>query len=284
MRPLTFALMLTASSAFAQEPRPFASYVDASAPVLADPHDLAFGPDGMLYIADKFAHRVAIMDPETLEVTAEIGPGLLPGAHDVSFGPDGKLYVAATGANAVAVYDLGGDAPVLDGYLGPFPRTEGALAHSNGRIYAMASGEGRLYAVEDGALVASAQGMPGAHDVAEAPDGTIWVADNVNRRLVRFDADLQLIQMLDDPKFGFVGPRYMDITPDGLLIVADQDAHRVLKIDPISEEVMGIIGTGEPGLGINLLDDPEGVAVRGNEYFFADSDNNRIVKYQVVLN
>ncbi|MFT6223688.1 MAG: hypothetical protein ACJA1F_001533, partial [Paracoccaceae bacterium] len=33
-----------------------------------------------------------------------------------------------------------------------------------------------------------------------------------------------------------------------------------------------------------VLDDPEGVAVRGNAYYFADSDNNRIVKYVVLVN
>ena len=32
------------------------------------------------------------------------------------------------------------------------------------------------------------------------------------------------------------------------------------------------------------FDDPEGVAVDGNRYFFSDSDNNRIVRYSVVLN
>ena len=76
----------------------------------------------------------------------------------------------------------------------------------------------------------------------------------------------------------------MDVDPDGQLFVADQDAHRVLKIDPLSEAVLGVIGTGLPGHGPNLLDDPEGVAIRGAEYFFANSDNNRIVKYVVALN
>ena len=40
----------------------------------------------------------------------------------------------------------------------------------------MASSTGTLLAYEDGKLVAMASGHFGAHDVAEAPDGTIWVA------------------------------------------------------------------------------------------------------------
>lgn len=269
----------------AQEAPPFATYVSASEAILSDPHDLAFGPDGKLYIADKFANRVAIMDPDTLEVIGSIGDGELHGAHDVSFGLNGRLYVSATGINAVVVYDLSGEIPVRQAVLGPFSRTEGVLAHSNGKLYVMASGTGELVAVADeNRVVAVTSGMAGAHDVAEAPDGTIWVADNFSRRLIQFSSDLDQIHVVSGPQYGFVGPRYLDVDPGGYLVVADQDAHRVLRIDPLSGSVIGVIGTGTPGEGPNLLDDPEGVAVRGSEYFFSDSDNNRIVKYVVALN
>ena len=137
------ALVVLAGAAAAEEPAPFATFEAASAAVLADPHDLAFGLDGNLYIADKFANRVALMDPDTLEVIGSIGDGALVGAHDVSFGPDGRLHVAATGLSAVVSYDLSSGVPDNLGALGPFPRTEGALAHSNGRLYVMASGTGQ---------------------------------------------------------------------------------------------------------------------------------------------
>lgn len=276
--------LLAALPASAEDAQPFAAFHSASDPVLNDPHDLAFGPDGNLYIADKFANRVAVMDPNTLQIVSSIGDGTLLGAHDVSFGSDGRMYVAATGLNGVVVYDLSGGTPQSEGLLGPFPRTEGVLAHSNGRLYVMASGVGLLLALDGEETVAVASGMPGAHDVAEAPDGTIWVADNFQRRLVRFDENLKELDVLSGPQFGFVGPRYMSINPDGMLVVADQDAHRVLKIDPLTREVLGVIGTGMPGNGPNMFDDPEGSELRGSEYFFADSDNNRIVKYVVVLN
>lgn len=279
-----FVALTLAFPAQSQEHRPFASFVGASEALLNDPHDLTFGPDGKLYIADKFAHRVVIMDPDTLDIIGSIGDGDLNAAHDVSFGPDGQLYVAVSGYSAVAVYSMTDGVLTNQGAVAPFAGTEGVLAHSNGKLYVMASGTGRLYAVVGDQIQALATGMPGAHDVAEAPDGTIWVADNFQRRLVRFTPDLEQIQVLDGPQYGFVGPRYMDIDPDGVLYVADQDAHRVLKIDPQDNTVLGVIGTGQPGIGPGILDDPEGVAVRGTEFFFADSDNNRIVKYVVVLN
>lgn len=277
-------MMLVGGAVMADETRPFAAFSGASDAVLADPHDLAFGPDGMLYIADKFANRVAIMDPETLEVTGSIGDGLVTGAHDVSFAPDGRLYVAATGLSAVAVFDLSGSVPEVEGSIALFLGTEGVLAHSNGQVYVMATGTGRLYSVDGTTVVAEAGNMRGSHDLAEANDGTIWVADPAGHRLVRFSPNLERLQTIEGAPYGFAGPRYLDVDADGNLIVADQDAHRVLKIDPVDGAVLGVIGSGLPGLGPNLRDDPEGVAVRGGEFYFSDSDNNRIVKYVVALN
>lgn len=287
MRHLVLIACL-ASPAFAQDaPAPFASFDLASEAILADPHDLAIGPDGRLYVADKFGARIAVLDTETLELIEMLGEGLLPGVHDISFGPDGRVGVAVTGVNAVAIYDsidAMGFAPQLGLNA---PRTEGALLHSNGDVYAMASGLGTLLRYRASDLIGTADGHPGAHDVAEAPDGAVWVADNANRRLVKYSADLERLQVLDHAKFGFLGPRYLDVTEFGHLVVADQDAHRILLIDPDAPDggaLLGVLGDGLAGMGPGKFDDPEGVATDGNRYFISDSDNNRVVRYSVVLN
>lgn len=289
MRPILQAIMVFSmiSGANSSELAPFAAFDIASEAILHDPHDLAIGPDGRLYVADKFAARIAVLDPETLELVGEFGRGSLPNVHDISFGPGGMAAIAVTGTGTVLVYST---LPETDGPPTtslPAPRTEGVLAHSNGMVYAMASGAGTLIAYRDGNIFAFASGHPGAHDVAEAPDGSIWVADNFRRRLVQYSADLKHIQTIDDPKFGFTGPRYLDVDDFGRLIVADQDAHRILMIDPAGPDggtLIGVLGDGIPGIGPNKFDDPEGVAVEGSRYYFSDSDNNRIVRYSVVIN
>ena len=281
MRVILFWLMMALTAA-AQGP--FATFERASEPVLNDPHDLTFGPDGRLYIADKFGGRIVVMDPETLEIVEVVDEGRLPGIHDISFGPDGKAYVSVTSASALAIYNFTDGKLELETFLAPFPRTEGALAHSNGRVYVMASGSGELVAWDGEQVAGIATGLFGAHDVAEAPDGTIWVADNGRSRLVRFSTDLKELQVLDDPSYGFVGPRYLDVDAFGRLVIADQDAHRILLIAPVTGDILGILGDGRPGMGPNKFDDPEGVATSGTNYYFADSDNNRIVKYVVVVN
>jgi DNA-binding beta-propeller fold protein YncE len=287
MRLAVFLTLCLCGPGFAEDAQPFAAFDGASAPVLNDPHDLAFGPDGRLYVADKFGDRIVVFDPETLDLMDVLGQGRFPGVHDVSFGPEGDVAVAVTGLDAVLLYEsvagLDGPASSIVGAA----RTEGALLHSGGRLYAMAGGIGALVAIEGEAIVALAEGHFGAHDVAEDPEGNIWVADNRARRLVKYSPDLTRLQVLDDPKFGLRGARYLDVTEAGLLAVADQDAHRILLIDPDGPEggtLVGVLGTGEPGLGPNLFDDPEGIAVSGNRFFIADSDNNRIVRYSIVLN
>ena len=65
------------------------------------------------------------------------------------------------------------------------------LAHSNGRLYVVASGMGQLISVENEKIIGLADGFPGAHDVVGAPDGTVWIADNFQQRLVQFDQDLK---------------------------------------------------------------------------------------------
>jgi DNA-binding beta-propeller fold protein YncE len=276
----------TGSGVHAEDPiRPFAAFDLAGPPVLNDPHDLAIGPDGRLYVADKFASRIAVLDPDTLELIDVIAEGKLPGVHDISFGNDGQMAIAVTGLGAVFLFDrIDGAAPTA---ILAAPRTEGVLVHSNGRIYAMASGAGALVAYEGGQAVTIANGLFGAHDVAEDREGNIWVADNFNRRLVKFSPDLAQLQTLDHAKFGFAGPRYLDVDQFGRLVVADQDAHRVLMIDPNGPDggsLLGVLGNGLPGKGANLFDDPEGVAIDGSNYFIADSDNNRIVRYTIVVN
>ncbi|MEP1206573.1 MAG: NHL repeat-containing protein [Rhizobiaceae bacterium] len=274
--------------AIAQEPMgQFASFERASEPILNDPHDLEIGPDGHLYVADKFGGRITVLNAETLELIEYRNQGQLPGVHDIDFDDSGRAVIAVTGLGAVLVFnDFVNKSDTPDLTL-PASRTEGALAHSNGRIYAVAGGIGSLLAYEGDQLVASASGHSGAHDVAEAPDGSIWLADNFNRRLVRYSSELELLQIINHSKFGFVGPRYLDVDDFGRLIVADQDAHRILMIDPSGQDggtLLGVIGSGSPGIGPNIFDDPEGVEIQGGQYFFADSDNNRIVKYTVVTN
>ncbi|QMU57319.1 MAG: hypothetical protein GKR98_03305 [Boseongicola sp.] len=290
MRIITIlaSLFLVPSHSFGQEqiPRPFASFDLASEQILGDPHDLAIGPDGRLYVADKLNARIAVLNADTLVLIETLADGFLPGVRDVSFGPDGQVALAVSGASMVAVFDNARAIGPTPSLAIRAPNSEGTLFHSSGKIFAMASGVGALALFENSEFVAAVDGHLGAHDVAEGPDGTIWVGDNASRRLVQYAPDLTQLNIVNASKFGFVGPRYLDVTENGFLVVADQESHRILMIDPTGPNggtLIGVLGDGSPGLGPNKFDDPEGVAVDGTRYFISDSDNNRVVRYSVVL-
>ncbi len=281
------AIVCTMSSIPAQEGPastfPFATFDAASQAVLSDPHDLVIGPDDRLYVADKFANRIAILDRDTLEVIGSFGEGELSSPHDIDFDTSGRAIVADTGNHRIAIYDFSSGSPQLTGSLVGIVRPEGALAHPNGRIYATSSGFGSITAFENGTSVATAHGLSVPHDIAVDSDGNLWVADAGNRRIVKYSPDLKVLTVLDDPKYGWAGPRYLDVDPLGRIVVADQDAHRIVMINK-DGALVGVLGNGIPGMGANRFDDPEGVEISGSMYFFADSDNDRIVRYQVVMN
>jgi DNA-binding beta-propeller fold protein YncE len=283
IRTLAVLLALAAPAA-AQGLPPFAAFDGASAPFLSDPHDLTIGPDGRLYVADKLAGRVAILDPETLVLVGAFGGGALPGVRDVSFTPDGLAAVAVSGLGQVLVFDIAQDPPALVRTLAA-PGTEGVLAHSNGRIYAMIGAACSIGAYDAEDLVAAIRIPCGGHDLAEGLDGSIWVPDLRGGRVLRFSPELDYLGWVGGPEAGLIGPRYLTMDPAGRLAVADQDGHRIVLIDPEggpNGAVIGAIGTGMPGMGPGLFDDPEGAASAGARYWFADSDNNRVVRYAIV--
>ena len=65
---------------------------------LNQPHDLTFGPDGYLYVADAGSGQVLVFD----STGAPVRSISVPGVGGVAFGPDGKLY--ASGNNKILRY------------------------------------------------------------------------------------------------------------------------------------------------------------------------------------
>ena len=83
-----------------------AEFAGASTVPLDNPHDLKLSPDGRhLFVADVGHNRVAILDPETLELVAEFGSDHQSGTHDVDFDSQGRVYVADYKSNRLPAYD-----------------------------------------------------------------------------------------------------------------------------------------------------------------------------------
>jgi len=67
------------------------TFVGASNTALENPHDLKLSPNGeYLFVSDVGNNRVAILDPQTLDLIADFGSDHQSGTHDVDFDSRGR--------------------------------------------------------------------------------------------------------------------------------------------------------------------------------------------------
>lgn len=258
------------------------TYLGASSTPLENPHDLKLSPDGRyLYVADVGNNRVAILDPESLELRGEFGADHQSGTHDIDFDASGRAYVADTHNNRVLIYDIDGLEAQRVGELGEGIRgPEGVLAHPNGRIYVGGAWSGNVIAYEDGRVVAELKGLSSPHDLELGRGGDIWLADAGNDRLLLLSPELEIKRELGGSVYDFDGVRYLDLTATGMLIAADKNNHLVKFIDD-QGRLLTMLGDGKRGRGVNKFTTPEGVELQGSTLWLSDSGNDRIVKYRM---
>ncbi|CCQ73300.1 NHL repeat-containing protein [Magnetospira sp. QH-2] len=257
-------------------------FLRASDAVLGDPHDLHLSPDGRyLYVSDVDNDRVAVLDPESLELVGSFGAGEQSGTHDIDLDEAGKAYVADTNSGRVLIYEVSGSQGKLVGDLsGRLRGPEGVLAHPNGRIYAAGAWSGNVVAYERGKVVAELTGLWSPHDLELAADGDIWLAEAGSDRLLLLSPELKILRELSGAPYHFNGVRYLDRMTDGTLIAADKDSHRVLVIGA-DGALLSVLGSGEAGRGPNQFTTPEGVAIKGDRVWLSDSGNDRVVLYRI---
>ncbi len=259
-----------------------AEFLSASTADLDNPHDVKLSPDGKwLFVSDVGDDRVVILDAESLDLVGHFGADHQDGTHDVDFDDQGRLLVADTHNHRVTIYQLDGATGTLVGELSEgIRKPEGVLAGPGGRVYATGAGTDNLVVYINGEAVRETGGLSSPHDVEFAPDGDLWIADAANDRLVRMTPELEIKTILKGAPYDFSGPRYLDVAPDGTLVVADKYTHSI-KIIAEDGTPLGVIGDGSSGEGPGTFRTPEGVELGDGVVWIADSGNDRIVKYRL---
>lgn len=253
----------------------------ASQSFLDNPHDLKLSPDGtLLFVSDVGNNRIALLDPETLNLVGAFGADHQSGTHDIDFDKDGRAYVADTHNNRIAVYTMDGtEATLIAGLSDDFRGPEGVLVHSNGRLYVAGAWSHSVVAYDNAERVATLEtGLAAPHDLEETPEGDIWVADSDNDRMLLLSPDLAAKKEWSGADYDFNGVRYMDVLPDGTVIAADKNNH-VVKVISADGRLLATLGSGKRERGPGRFATPEGVEVRGNTLWISDSGNDRVVKY-----
>ncbi len=141
--------------------------------------------------------------------------------------------------------------------------------------------------------------------------GRLWVADDENNRVLRFDPPfsngMNASRVLGQPDYvsnlsnqgglnpaanTLSNPRGLAVDAAGNLYVADASNHRVLRFSPPFTNNMNaslVIGqanfiSGSPNRGVaagqNTLREPKGIAIDGaGNLYVAEYDNNRVTRY-----
>ena len=194
--------------------------------LLESPAQIAFGPDGSLYIADTGNHAVRRVAPDGVITTVAGGNGSgysgdggpaadarLSGPEGVAVGPLGEVYVSDTVNHRVRVIRLDGRIETLAG--------DGAPGFS---------GEGRPAAQ---ARLATPRGL------AVDSFGRLLIADSDNHRIRRIEQNGTLRTLVGNGQVGTAGDGGMAvdaqlIIPRQILLDAEQ---RLILIDPPSQRI-----------------------------------------------
>jgi RHS repeat-associated protein len=194
----------------------------ATAAQLNYPIDIAFGPDGSLYIADSGNSRIRRVGPDGIIATiAGVGPGgfsvdnqpatevHLSHPYAIAVGPDSSLYIAEFYSARVR-------------RVGP----EGIITTIAGTGSGGFGGDGGL---------ATAARLNNPSGLAVGQDGSLYIADKSNQRIRRVGTDGIITTMAGNGTSGHVGDgapatqaqlhniNRIAIGPDGSLYIADSN-------------------------------------------------------------
>ncbi|MFH1498655.1 MAG: SMP-30/gluconolactonase/LRE family protein [Verrucomicrobiota bacterium] len=242
--------------------------VATSGETLASPSALAFGPDGLLYIADALRHVV------------------------FRRGANGALTVFAGGLDAADYADGTGTAARFDS-------PSGLVFDAAGNLYVADSFNNRIRKITTAGVVTTlaGDGSPNGYDGAGtgaafnypvglviAPDGTaLIVADSGNFGLRRVNLTTALVETL--PLSSIIDqPLGVAVAADGTLFVTDAGGNNVRQVSAGDYTVNSLAGSGfgqsgfADGTGTNAsFDSPRGLALSaGGNLYVLDTFNHTL--------
>ena len=284
MAGLALAAVPIATASMAAEPQ----LISRSDGEFKTPHDIKLSPDGKyLFVADLGYHAVKVLDPATLKIVAEIGKGELRSPHDVAFDRAGRLLVADSGNNRIAIYRIEGTKGTLvESLNGGLRSPEGVAPGADGTVFATDTFGGGVVAFRDGKPVARIESADGKkfdrpHDIHLLRDGNLMVVDSGNHRLVTLDQKLKFLSAIGGAPWNFKDPKYVVDDDAGRLYVADEYNNRVVILAPGDRKILLAIAGFKTATGTDKLNQPEGVAVRGDTLWIADTYNHRILAFRL---
>jgi len=262
-----------------------AKRLDLAPAVYDGMHDIAVGPDGSIYAADSFQHRIIRLDPKTHAATVFAGTGKAGFSGDGGPADQAQLNIPMCGVidpygKSMVIADLvnqrvrridlatkvittiaGNGQKGLpkdgdDALAAPMGDARAACVARDGTLYVLFRGGNALAAIKDGkvTVVVNKAGKPGPASDAPAADATMR------------------------------GPKYVTMDAKGNVLILDTENHCLRLYDPIKLTIRTIVGNGKKGATVGAdwagtqLNRPHGARIGPDgRLYVTDTENNRIL-------
>ena len=265
------------------------------------PRDVVVDGSGRLWVADQFNHRVLRFDNAASKPPGAFANGVLGQANFTS-GTEATSAQRMNWPYAVAV-DGSGRLWVADAANNRVLRFDSAASKSNGAAADSVLGQANFTSSTE---ATSAQALKQPADVVLDGSGRLWVADQNNNRVLRFDnATAKPDGAAADGVLGSTNfttarpvsaeelyePQAVAVDPaTGKVFVADSSNNRVLRFASRASLSNGAAAEGVLGqpdftsnakaVGAQGMDFPTGVAADGaGRLWVVDSDNHRVLRF-----
>jgi len=225
-----------------------AKRLDLAPAVYDGMHDISIAPDGAIYLADSFQHRiVGTLSPDGSFMTiADIGN------HRVRRIDLKTRVVTTLAGNGKKGLPKDGD----DALNAPMGDVRATCVARDGTVYALLRGGNALVAVKDGKLnvVVNKAGKAGPATDGPAADATMR------------------------------GPKYVTMDAKGNVLILDTENHCLRLFDPLKQTIRTIVGNGKKGSAVGAdwagtqLNRPHGARIGPDgRLYVTDTENNRIL-------
>jgi streptogramin lyase len=252
-----------------------------------NPFGVVIGPDGALYFCDLDNQRIRRFAFETGQLTTIAGNG------ERGYSGDGGLATeAALNMPHEIQFDSAGDLYIVERDNHVVRRVEGESG-----IISTFAGTGAAGFSGDGGQASSAQ-LKAPHSIAFDPQGRLLICDIGNHRIRRVNRESGIIEtyagtgsqqpaldgapLKDTP---LNGPRTIVFDPAGTLYLALREGNAIYRIDPDTETIYHIAGTGQQGYTgdggpakLATLAGPKGLAYAADRTLYVVDTENHVIR------